>query len=67
MLLLLGAWLWAWQGAGRVGAELTRAERAECVMWNHLENKTMPLQDQGMDNVTSCCGQHSHSATVRVS
>ena len=22
-------------------------ERAECVMWSHLENKTMPLQDQG--------------------
>jgi len=22
-------------------------ERAECIMWSHLENKTMPLQDQG--------------------
>merc|ERR1719297_615837 len=22
-------------------------DRAECVMWAHLENKTMPLQDQG--------------------
>ena len=31
------------EGAG-AGAE---QERAECVMWAHLENKTMPLQDQG--------------------
>merc|ERR1719297_392673 len=22
-------------------------DRAECIMWSHLENKTMPLQDQG--------------------
>ena len=24
-----------------------KSERAECVMWSYLENKTMPLQDQG--------------------
>ena len=30
-----------------LGAALTEEERAECVMWSHLENKTMPLQDQG--------------------
>ena len=31
-------------GVAGAGAE---QERAECVMWAHLENKTMPLQDQG--------------------
>lgn len=30
-----------------LGSELTEEQRAECVMWSHLENKTMPLQDQG--------------------
>ena len=29
------------------GAEDAEERRAECVMWSHLENKTMPLQDQG--------------------
>ena len=30
-----------------------RGERAECVMWAHLENKTMPLQDQGEATCTT--------------
>ena len=29
------------------GAEMREEERAECIMWSHLENKTMHLQDQG--------------------
>ena len=27
--------------------EMSQEKRAECIMWSHLENKTMPLQDQG--------------------
>ena len=33
-------------GVAEAGAGAEQ-ERAECVMWAHLENKTMPLQDQG--------------------
>ena len=32
---------------GAAGADLTGEQRAECLMWSHLENKTMPLQDEG--------------------
>ena len=35
------------EGAGAETGAGADSERAECVMWAHLENKTMPLQDQG--------------------
>ena len=44
---LLVAVLVAVAGAGAEEGAGADSERAECVMWAHLENKTMPLQDQG--------------------
>ena len=40
-------WLLFFLMTGLERAASETEEREECVMWSHLENKTMPLQDQG--------------------
>jgi len=46
-----------------VRAEEEEDKRAECIMWSHLENQTMPLQDQGHATCTTndqCSGFSCH-------
>lgn len=53
LVLVFGAAMVAVAAAGSESAELDSKKRAECEMWSKLENKTLPLQNQGHANCTT--------------
>ena len=46
-------WVTCWLSAFVLGLEDHMMHKAECQMWSKLENKTLPLQDQGHANCTT--------------